>query len=161
MRSTWSERFAFLVLMAVVFAWAAMEAQGFPSRARVFPQTVALLALVLVVPAVVQSLRERSIDGAEEQPRDASLEGPLPESARRQWTLALPYLAAMGLYLAVIALIGFLPASFLFVALFVFRFGGISWWRSLAMAAVFTLALFGLVWMLDLTLPGGEWISRR
>lgn len=161
MRSTWTERFGFLLFMAGVFAWAAVEAQGFPSRARVFPQTVALLALALVIPAAVRSLRERGADGVGEPARDAPLDGPLPGSVRRQWTLALPYLAAMGAYLGVIALIGFLPASFLFVALFVFGFGGISWWRSLAMAALFTLALYGLVWALELTLPGGEWIARR
>lgn len=199
MRSTWTERFAFLGLMAVAFAWAAVEAHGFPSRARLFPQTVALLALVLVIPAAVRSLRESRTKGAgenhdkdegkgggpgesrikgpvpspdssvapgsrgvpEEPIRDAPLGDPLPGSARRQWILALPYLAAMGAHLVLIALIGFLPASFLFIALFVFRFGGLSWWRSIAVAAVFTLALFGLTKSLGLTLPGGEWISRR
>lgn len=63
MKSTWAEQFVFLLAVGAIFLWAAIEAQGFPSRARIFPQTVALLAVVLATAEVARMLRRRT--GAE------------------------------------------------------------------------------------------------
>ncbi len=72
-----------------------------------------------------------------------------------EWRQGMPFLGAFGGYGAGIALLGFLPASFLFVLSFLRHFDRMSWARATASAVLFTLVLLFLTRLIGLELPEG------
>jgi hypothetical protein len=129
-------------LLIAVLAWTAWEAQGFASRARIFPQVVALLALFLcMVEAIRLLLAERSeVEGeGKETPGAEDVRYAL---LRERFFGVVPYIASIVAYYAAIFLFGFPAASFLFVLAFLRLAGEVRWLTALgASAAVLGILL--------------------
>jgi hypothetical protein len=151
MRSETREEVVCLSIVMLLLAGAALNAQTFPDRARVFPQLIAALALVLCgIELLRQVVRGRagavSVDGeAAERPRTWAA----------QLRLGIPYLLWIGaLYLGMF-LVGYLAASFVFVALFLRRVASLSWARSLVSSALLVTVLLTLGRFLHMVWPEG------
>lgn len=133
-----------LLVMAVVAAGAGLDALGFPARARVYPVTVAVAALVL---ALLEASRVGRRDVSE--PEMAVAAPPLADDLRR----AVPFAAwGIGFYLAV-WVVGMVTGSVIFVTLFLNRQGRMRWPAALAAGAAVGVALIGLGLWLDLRWP--------
>jgi len=153
-RSPLKLRLLFLGVTALLFAWVVWEAGGFPERARVFPRTVALLGLGVVL--LKMALLIRKDDQDPEEPPVAGDHDPEPSlTIGEEWRRGLPFLGAFALYGVGIALLGFYPASLLFVVLFLRAFDDAGWVRAVMSGVVFTLILLALGAVLGLELPGG------
>jgi hypothetical protein len=93
----------------LLLAGAAWNAQTFPDRARVFPQLIAVLALLLCAVELIRQISRGRAGATDAEPAAR------PRTWAAQFRLGVPYLVWIGaLYLAMYTL-GFLPASFLFV----------------------------------------------
>lgn len=170
------ERLVFLVLVALLFAWAAWEAQSFPDRARIFPQIVALAALVLAGAAIVRAVlawrraRDRAVAagaGPAAQVREASevrgepggaevSEARLPPEARtfvRQLAAGARYLLWIAALYVAIYLAGFVPAAAAFVFLFLVVEARARWYAALGAALILAAGLLVLGAVLNLSWP--------
>lgn len=138
------EQLVFLCVMGLVFAWAVWEARTFPDRARIFPQVAAGGAVLLTLFALARELRSgddwEGYDGV-----------PFVRHARKG---ARYLLWIVGYYVA-LWLVGFVPATALFVVAFLRVEDGMGWLRAVAGAGALLAVLIGLRWALDLALPGG------
>lgn len=146
-------RIGVLVSVALMCLWVAFEAANFPQRARIFPQTVALLGLAVALLKIVSLLRsddqlaERRSDG--DGGHDALL------TIGEEWRRGLPYIVTLCGYGLAMWLIGFFGASFLFIAIFLRVFGRVSSLRAVVYAGLFVVLLIGVGGILDLETPGG------
>ena len=133
-------RLATAVVIALVCAAAAVLALDFPSRARVYPLTVAVAALLLAGWEMLRSARATPApDSAVVAPTDV-------------WGLVR--YAGWGLgYYAVIWLLGIVTASALFVAAFLIRVAGVSWRFAISSAIAVAAVLLALGGWLDLRWP--------
>jgi len=146
-------RLTFLALVGLVFLWVAWESGGFPDRARIFPQTIAVLGCIIVVTKIVLLLKtdDQDLDVIAAEERDPGSVTGIGE----EWLRSLPFLGVFGGYGVAIALLGFLPASFLFVLFFLRSFDRMGWIKALASAASFTLILLFITHLIGLELPAG------
>lgn len=144
MRARFVEQTAFLVLMGVLFAWAAVEASSFPDRARIFPQVTAGAALLLTVLALIRDLRAGD---EEEGYRGTPFHRTLRSGARFLLWIGAYYL---GLWLA-----GFLPATIVFVPSFLAVEGDVHPLRAVLATVPLLGVLLLLRWVLDLAWPEG------
>lgn len=104
------EQLIFSALLFALFAFLAFSALSFPPRARLFPLTVSVVSLALIVLDFFLTWR-RSVKAKRNEEVNERQEGGLVSQAVK----IAPYLAwILGLYLA-IYLLGFLVASGLFV----------------------------------------------
>jgi hypothetical protein len=162
MNSRQLERFAFLVLVALVFVWAGWEATSFPSRARIFPQTVAFAALILtgveVLKALISLSRHRAARRLSQG--EAAEEG--GATLREQVVKGAPYLLWIIGYYVGIYLVGFVVASGAFVLLFLWRAGRVRWPAATLATAPLLAVLLLLGAAMNLSWPGGllsGWLS--
>jgi hypothetical protein len=134
----------------LLLAGAAWNAQTFPDRARIFPQLIAVLALVLcAIELIRQIVRGRAGVGATAEVAERS------RTWASQFRLGIPYLTWIGaLYLAMY-LFGFVAASFVFVALFLRRVASLSWVRSVTSSALLVTLLLVLGRFLHMVWPVG------
>jgi len=147
------ERLAFLIVLACVFALAALNAASFPARARIFPQFVSTVGFLL---ALVEIRRTRNAAR-----RGEPDEGP---TLARQLRLGAPYLLWIVAYYVAIAIIGFLPASAVLVFLFLHRVGRLSWRRALLAPVPLIIGLAVLGQSMGVVWPQGAvpaWVAER
>jgi hypothetical protein len=150
-RSETREEVVCLSALMVVLAAAAWNAQTFPDRARVFPQLISLVALVLCSIELVRQL-------AASRARPDALDGEgarVPHTWLAQLRLGAPYLWWIGALYAGIYFVGFLPASFLFLTLFLRRVSSMTWGRSLASSALLATVLIAFGRFLHMVWPEG------
>ena len=145
-------RLVFLALNGLLFFWMAWEARNFPERARIFPQTIALLGFSVIVVKMSLLLRKDDVAAAD------GLEDGSATTIGEEWRRAVPFLGAFTAYSVGIAIIGFLPASFLFVLFFLRLFDRMGWMKSAASAILFTLVLLFIAHSMGLELPEG-WLG--
>ncbi len=127
-----------LGVTAVVFAFAVWGVVDVPWRARIFPQTVAVIGLIVTVLAWLSVSRAtRPEDATERSAEDA----PAP---KEQAVSAWPYIVWAGGYLAGIALVGLPVASAVWVALFLRREDKMAWHFAVAAGAVAAVVLVAL-----------------
>ena len=124
-----------LGVTAAVFAFAVWGVVDLPWRARIFPQTVAVIGLIITALALLAASRgAQSEDATEPSAEDA----PAPkEQALRSW----PYMVWAGGYLAGIAVVGLPVASAVWVALFLRREDKMAWHFAVASGAVAAVVL--------------------
>jgi hypothetical protein len=149
------ERFVFLVLVALVFAWAGWQAASFPPRARIFPQTVAWAALLLALIEISKSMIVRMRRGAGKTIAQGETEDTGRAALREQLVAGAPYLLWIVAYYVGIYLLGFFVASGVFVLLFLNRVGQVRWPVAVVATAPLLAALFLLGSAMNLSWPGG------
>lgn len=149
-------RLVFLALNGILFFWVAWEARNFPERARIFPQSIALLGFSVIVVKMALLLRKDDVDA--DVAASEGLEDGSATTIGEEWRRAVPFLGAFTAYAVGIAIVGFLPASFLFVLLFLRLFDRMGWMKSAASAILFTLVLLFLAYSMGLELPEG-WLG--
>ncbi len=129
MRNSRAALYWVLGVTAVVFAFAVWGVADVPWRARIFPQTVAVIGLIVTALALLAANR-----GA--QPEDPTDK----ERALRAW----PYIVWAAGYLAGIAVVGLPAASAVWVALFLRREDKMAWHFAVASGAVAAVVLMAL-----------------
>lgn len=139
-----ASRLAFLAAVCILFAAAAWTAGGFPPRARIFPQVVAVTCLFLGFLAAARGFAGKG-NLREERP------GFFLDHLRS----ALPYLGWLAGYYAAICLLGLVLASGLFVAAFLAGEGEVAWYRSVVGGAIISGFLLGLGVLVGLDWPPG------
>lgn len=151
------ERLIFLGLVALVFSWAGWEALSFPSRARIFPQTVAFAALALALIEVARTLiawrrgRTQAMPPAEQKGRGESKRSTLHE----QVVAGAPYVLWIAAYYMGIYLVGFVVASGVFVFLFLTRVGRVRWLAAVGATAPLLAAMLAVGTAMNLSWPTG------
>lgn len=131
-----------LGVIAGVSGLAALIALGFPARARVYPLTVSVAALVLAVWEGIRLGHDQTVD-------------PIPPAAPllNDVRHAIPYLVwGIGFYVLT-WFVGLVPASLVFVTLFLHRHGEVHWPQAVAAGAAVATGLIGLGLWLDLRWP--------
>lgn len=124
-----------LGVTAAVFALAVWGVVDLPWRARIFPQTVAAIGLIVTALALLATSRgAQPEDATEPSAEDAPAS---KEQALRSW----PYIVWAGAYLAGIAVVGLPVASAVWVALFLRREDNMAWHFAVAAGAVVAVAL--------------------
>lgn len=148
------EEVLFMGILVAVVAAALIAAADYSFTARLMPQVVATVILVLLVAEALLTIRrQRRVDGE-------SPEGAGEPVMGGKWKRTAPYLAwLLGLY-AAIALLGLLPAAALFTLSFSRGVGRMSWWAALLGAAILTGAVFGLGEVFNLDWPQGYLVNR-
>ena len=127
---------AVLIATIVVCAAAALLSLGFPARARVYPLTVSLAAVVLGAWDLLLS-RKAS--------RRESVDEPVPSGqADRDGAGVARYLGWLAAYYVVIFLVGAIPASGIFVAAFLKVEGRVRLVPAIALGLAVSLGLLGL-----------------
>lgn len=157
------EEFISLVTLMLVLIWAAWDASSFPARARVFPQLIAIGAAILGAVEMARLVIARRRGGPE---IDAG--AGVAERRGRTWAAqagaGAPYLLWIAGYYAGIGLLGFVPASFLFVSLFLARVAQVRWSMALVASAVLLAVLMAFGQAMSLAWPLGliaEWLDLR
>jgi TctA family transporter len=139
---------AFLAAMTACVAYVIYEASQLTFLARVFPLTVALITLALLVAIWALSLRKRTSYVLQDNERGwGANERPAKSEAHIQgWMLAL---------LGVVALCGFVLGIFFFIVAFLRVKANVSWHRAAlgASGAIVVLSVLSHVLVLDY--PGG------
>ena len=123
----------FLGAVAAVCAFAIWSVTDLPWRARIFPQTVAGIGLIVTS---VAWLVARRVAPPQEAPADETTE----EKPARTW----PYLAWAGAYLLGVAAVGIPVASAVWVALFLKREDNMRWHFAVAAGAAAAVVLVAL-----------------
>lgn len=132
----------FSAFIAVIAIYAFISSGDFPRGARLFPQTISVIALILAVLSIANNLLHRTSNqlAKSEEPDTADLTS--DASVNEVW----PYLAWIsGAYLAMYVL-GFFLASGLFCLFFLRSVACMSWAGNIAMTALCltTLAVLGV-----------------
>lgn len=150
---------ALALLLAAVFAWAAWTALAFPQQARLFPLTVALVALVLALLQALLSLRGGGVPAATEPHAGAAVleeqeeEIPPRERARR----GLVFVAWVAAMLAGMWLLGFVAATAALALAYSRVTGRESWPAAIVVTVVSWALVFGVFdRLLHVPLPPGE-----
>jgi hypothetical protein len=166
-------------VLLVVFSGVIWLCQDFGPRARMIPLPLAIFGIVLTVIQILwQNLRTADdlqmnlikVAGPPSvEKATAATEGPLtgriekPE-ARGGWTKEASAFGIVAVLLGLIALIGLMPAVFLFTAGYFLLTRYYSWRVGLAYTAVFTLTVYLLfVWALQIQPYHGllaPWVDR-
>lgn len=137
------EQIVFGLLIAAAFAFCLLLALGFPPRARLFPLTVSVAALLLLAVDLVRT-GLRPGDGF---PQSGGLVA--------QGRAVAPYLLwIVGFYLAIAGL-GFVIATGAFVFGFLLTQAKMRWWMALVSAAAVIAGLFVLGALLGIEWPAG------
>ena len=139
-RSVWMK--VFLGVVAAVCAFAIWSVTDLPWRARIFPQTVAGIGLIVTCVAWLVARHAAP-------PEEASTDEATEKKPVRTW----PYLVWAGGYLLGIAMVGMPVAGAVWVALFLKREDKMAWHFAVAAggaAAVVMVALGSIARM-----PGG------
>jgi hypothetical protein len=152
----WAWDLAFALFLVAAFAYATVEALGFPEGAKLFPAAIAIPSLVLAVLLAVISLRSRA-ERAPDAPRTSEMASDVAlapeERTRRTGEIAAWFL---GIFAAVY-LLGFLiaiPVSAVAYLRFAAREG---WIPSAGIAALCWSLVFGVFdRLLHVPLPAGE-----
>lgn len=118
-----------LGVTVTVFAFAVWGVVDLPWRARIFPQTIAVIGLIVTALALLAANRGT-------QPEDPTGKEP----ALRAW----PYIVWAAGYLAGIAVVGLPVASAIWVALFLRREDKMAWPFAVASGAVAAVVLVAL-----------------
>ena len=127
-----------LGVTAAVFAFAVWGVVDVPWRARIFPQTVAVIGLIVTALAALAARR-----GAQRAHPTEPSAGDI--RARREQSLSVwPYIVWAAGYLAGIAVVGLPVASAVWVALFLRREDKMAWHFAVASGAVAAVVLMAL-----------------
>ncbi len=121
---------------AALFAFAVWRVTDLPWRARIFPQTVAVIGLIVTALAWFAARRGARPDAA----AVPSADGASTERRLRSW----PYIVWAGGYLAGMAAVGFPLASAVWVTLFLRREDKMPWHFAVAGGAVAAIVLVAL-----------------
>jgi hypothetical protein len=143
-----AERVGFLVLIGLVLLYAAVAAAGFPDRARIFPQLVAVAGLVSVAIELARMGWRRFVrleDDVAGQP-----------AALASVRAGASYVAWLLVYYVVIWVLGFLLASAIFVMLFLVLVARVPAGRALLAGVAVAGALLLLHRTLDVRWPEGR-----
>lgn len=140
-----AERVAFLVLIGLVLLFAAVTAAGFPDRARLFPQLVAVAGLLLVGIELARLLWRRFVH----------LEGDNADarSVFAELRAGAPYVLWLIGYYAAIWLVGFFLASLAFLMLFLTLVARLRPLRTLLVVLPLAVLLLVLQYALDVRWP--------
>jgi hypothetical protein len=129
-------RLAFNLLVLAMAAYFVWSATGYEAQAARIPILIGGLVLVLQAWVTVREL-VAAPRGTPEQAAEGA-EAPPPADERRR-------VAAMGawmlLFFALFAVLGTLPATFLFIFLFLAAAKDVRWWTAAAIAAVIAGAI--------------------
>ena len=151
-----SRRFeaALLTLWLMLFVYVAVEARSFATAARLFPQTVSYVGIVLTVLALWRVVRPRATETTAREPQ---FSGDLPAELEHEGSAGhpLPYLVWTIAYFALIALVGFFPATAMFVATFLITRPGVAWLEALLWTGGVLVMAYGMGLLLQLRWPGG------
>jgi hypothetical protein len=122
-----------LLVGAVYFVWSATD---FDRQARQIPLLIGVMVLVLQAWVTFKAVTAGDALAAEE----TSEEPPPLDEARKVAAVC----GWMGLYFVLFALIGTLPATFLFILAFLLMQPDVRWWIALAVS----IATSGAIWLL-------------
>lgn len=148
-----------LGVLVLALAWAVVEAWSFPERARLFPATVASVALVLAAAEMVlltvrRRARRRGADGAAPGPSGGG-RGGTGRAWYRQAAEGRAHLLSILGYYAGIYVLGFFAASALFLGLFLLRVARVGWVRAVSWSLVFLLILAAFGRAMNVAWPPG------
>lgn len=123
----------FIAILCFFFGWAAWEAYNFAELASFFPFYVSLFGLLIgviqLIISVVKLGRKTSSDQTEE---DVNILG------------SLKYMGWVIGYIVLIIVIGFLPATVVFLAAFLFIVSKMKWYKII-LSIVLTLTVIALI----------------
>lgn len=142
---------AFSVVIALLSVVSYLVASDFPRGARLFPQVVSVIVVVLAGLLIVATI-VRARKGLPSSP-----EGPETSDLTSDTTFAevWPYLVwVVGAYTGMY-LIGFAPAAALFCLLFLWRVARMKWWGNIAMTAFCLATVLALGVGLNISWPRG------
>ena len=141
------------IAVAVLAAWALIEARGWSIQTALYPRVVATPLLILALVEAFLSLTEEESPEAA-QTMDLTLStSTTPALARRRTVTTFAWLAG---FLAIVVLLGFSPAIPVFVFAYLKGQGKESWTASIVLAVTAWLVFFLLfVSLLHLPLPLG------
>lgn len=152
------DQLLFLVLVAALFGWVAIHAQGFHRTARIFPQVVAIAMLVLALIELVSY----GLGAWREARHGVGPKGPVEEDGPSLWDgmrQVGPYIVWILAYFLGIYLVGFVVASGVFVALSLMTMGRMRWYAAIGSTAVLIAGLLVLANALTLQWPAGIWFT--
>jgi len=151
-----SRRFeaALLALWLLLFVYVAVESHSFATAARLFPQAVAYVGILLTALALWRVIRPRATAATG---REQQFSGDLPAELDHEGNAShpLPYLVWTIAYFALIALAGFFPATAAFVAAFLITRPGVTWVQALLWTGGVLVMAYGMGLLLQLRWPGG------
>lgn len=151
-----SRRFetALLALWLMLFVYVAVESRSFATAARLFPQTVSYVGILVTVLTLWRVARPRASETTERKPQ---FSGDLPAELDHEGNGGhpLPYLVWALAYFALIALVGFFPATAAFVAAFLITRPGVAWLEALLWTGGVLVMAYGMGLLLQLRWPGG------
>lgn len=158
-----SRRFeaALLAAWLVLFVYVVIETRSYPNAARLFPQAVAYVGVLLSVLALWRVIRPPSPAASR---GGLQFSGDLPSDYEDDGEGAhpLPYLLWTIGYFTLIAIFGFFPATVAFVAAFLRTRPGVTWTSAMLWTGGVLLMAYGMGLLLQLRWPGGlvmRWLA--
>jgi putative tricarboxylic transport membrane protein len=142
----------FTVFVILLLAYAAVEATTFPFYAALLPFVAAVPAVLMAAGQLVLQLR--SGGGSKEVLDLATSE----QAGSRKGTMrALLFFGVVLAYYGLIWMVGFRPATLLFLVTFLRVFAASSWFRTGVYTAVIFAVLQAMVYFLSVEIPEGLW----
>lgn len=138
------------VFLLAVFAGVIVLCQDFGPRARMIPLPLAVFGIVLTLIQVAWhnfgSTEELQMDMISVQapaaPAHGDVAGKAAPAAKTPWQREVAAYAMVGALMALIFIVGVMPAAFLFTAAYFGLTGYCSWLRSMAYAAILTASMY-------------------
>lgn len=137
------------VFLLAVFAGVIVLCQDFGPRARMIPFPLAIFGIVLTLIQMAWhnfgATEELQMDMISVQAPDIpGAEAPAepPPAAKTPWQREAAAYGMVGALMALIFIVGVMPAAFLFTAVYFGVTGYCSWWRSLGYAAILTVSMY-------------------
>jgi hypothetical protein len=142
----------FTIFLILLLAGAAVEATTFPFFAALLPFVAAVPATLMAAAQLVLELRS---GGKSEEVLDLATS---EAAASRKGTMrALMFFGVVLAYYGLIWMVGFRPATLLFLVTFLRVFATASWLRTGVYTAVIFAVLQAMVHFLSVEMPEGLW----
>jgi hypothetical protein len=142
----------FTVFLILLLAGAAVEATTFPFYAALLPFVAAAPAVLMAAGQLVLQLR-----GGGESKEVLDLATSEEAASRKGTVRALLFFGVVLAYYGLIWMVGFRPATLLFLVTFLRVFAASSWLRTGVYTAVIFAVLQAMVYFLSVEMPEGFW----
>lgn len=134
------------VFLLAVFTGVVLLCQDFGPRARMIPLPLAIFGIVLTLIQMAWynfgSTEELQMDMIQVQLPDAADDAPQAPAKKTPRQREAAAYGMVGALMALVFIVGAMPAAFLFAAAYFGLTGYCSWWRSLGYAAILTASMY-------------------